>query len=82
MVLRGVVCARRRPAVPHTRAGSTALVAQRCQAQRFTLDSTVVTAVSRFGLPDRPQFDPVTDLEPYIPEHRRIILSCLRLWEA
>jgi hypothetical protein len=34
-----------------------------------------VTAVARLGFPDRPQFELVTDLEPYLAEHRRFILS-------
>jgi hypothetical protein len=54
----------------------------RCEALRFTYESMVVTAVARLGFPDRPQFELVTDLEPYLAEHRRFILSWLRFWEA
>ena len=52
----------------------------RCEALRFTHDSLVVTAVARLGFPDGPQFELVTDLEPYLAEHRRFILSWLRFW--
>ena len=54
----------------------------RCEALRFRHESMVVTAVARLGFPDRPQFELVTDLEPYLAEHRRFILSWLRFWEA
>jgi hypothetical protein len=42
----------------------------------------VVTAVARLGFPERPIFDVVEDLEPYLAEHRRFILSWLRIWEG
>ena len=54
----------------------------RCEAVRFTHDSMVVTAVARLGFPDRPQFELVTNLEPYLAEHRRFVLSWLRFWET
>jgi hypothetical protein len=54
----------------------------RCEALRFTHDSMAVTAVARLGFPDRPQFELVTDLEPYLAEHRRFVLSWLRFWET
>jgi hypothetical protein len=50
------------------------------EALRFDHDSKVVTAVARAGLLERPQFDVVEDLEPYLAEHRRFILSWLRFW--
>ncbi len=52
------------------------------EALRFVQDSVVVTAVSRLGFPDSPRFDVVEDLEPYLAEHRRFILSWLRFWEG
>lgn len=52
------------------------------QALRFVQDSVVVTAVARLGFPDIPRFDVVEDLEPYLAEHRRFILSWLRFWES
>jgi hypothetical protein len=56
-------------------------VRHRFEALRFAYDSTVVTAVSRLGFPDRAQFDLVTSLEPYLAERRRFVLSWLRFWE-
>lgn len=56
-------------------------VHHRCEALRFTHEFMVVTAVARLGFPDRPQFELVNDLEPYLAEHRRFILSWLRFWE-
>lgn len=53
----------------------------RCEALRFDHGSMVVTAVARAGFPERPGFDVVEDLEPYLLEHRRFILSWLRFWE-
>jgi hypothetical protein len=55
---------------------------QRCEALRFTHDSVAVTAVARLGFPDKPQFELVTDMEPYLAQRRRFILSCLRFWQA
>jgi hypothetical protein len=52
------------------------------EALRFDHDSMVVTAVARAGFPDMPRFDVVEDLEPYLAEHRRFILSWLRFWEG
>jgi hypothetical protein len=52
------------------------------EALRFDHDSMVVTAVARAGFPERPRFDVVEDLEPYLAEHRRFILSWLRFWEG
>lgn len=52
------------------------------EALRFVHDSTVVTAVARLGFPGEPRFDLVEDLEPYLKEHRRFILSWLRFWEG
>jgi hypothetical protein len=52
------------------------------EALRFDHDSMVVTAVARAGFLERPQFDVVEDLEPYLLEHRRFILSWLRFWEG
>jgi hypothetical protein len=54
----------------------------RHEALRFVHDSLVVTAVARTGFPERPAFDLVEDLEPYLAEHRRFILSWLRFWES
>lgn len=51
------------------------------EALRFDHDSMVVTAVARSGFPEGPRFDVVKDLEPYLAEHRRFILSWLRFWE-
>jgi len=51
------------------------------EALRFDHDSMVITAVARSGFPERPRFDVVEDLEPYLAEHRRFILSWLRFWE-
>jgi hypothetical protein len=51
------------------------------EALRFVHDSMVVTAVARLGFAERPRFDLVEDLEPYLAEHRRFILSWLRFWE-
>jgi hypothetical protein len=51
------------------------------EALRLVHHSMVVTAVARCGLPERPAFDVVGDLEPYLAEHRRFILSWLRFWE-
>jgi hypothetical protein len=53
----------------------------RYEALRFAHESMVVTAVARLGFPDRPQFELVNDLEPYLAAHRRFILSWLRFWE-
>jgi hypothetical protein len=52
------------------------------EALRFDHDSMVVTAVARAGFLERPHFDVVDDLEPYLAEHRRFILSWLRFWDA
>jgi hypothetical protein len=52
------------------------------EALRFDHGSVVVTAVARSGLPDRPRFDVVEDLEPYLAGHRRFILGWLRFWEG
>jgi hypothetical protein len=54
----------------------------RYEALRFTHDSMIVTAVARLGFPEKPRFDAVEDLEPYLAEHRRFILSWLRFWEG
>lgn len=51
------------------------------EALRFVHDSVVVTAVARLGFPERLSFDVVEDLEPYLAEHRRFILTWLRFWE-
>jgi hypothetical protein len=51
------------------------------EALRLEYHPMVVTAVARGGLPERPTFDVVADLEPYLAEHRRFILSWLRFWE-
>ena len=51
------------------------------EALRLVHHPQVVTAVARGGLPERPAFDVVADLEPYLAEHRRFILSWLRFWE-
>jgi hypothetical protein len=51
------------------------------EALRFAVDSTVVTAVARTGFPERPQFDVVEDLEPYLAGRRRFFLSWLRFWK-
>lgn len=53
----------------------------RYEALRFVHDAAVVTAVARLGFPDPAQFDVVEDLEPYLAEQRRFILSWLRSWE-
>lgn len=53
----------------------------RYEAMRLVHESMVVTAVARLGFPDRPQFELVNDLEPYLAAHRRFILSWLRFWE-
>lgn len=53
----------------------------RYEALRFDHEPMVVTAVARAGFPERPGFDVVEDLEPYLLEHRRFILSWLRFWE-
>jgi hypothetical protein len=50
----------------------------RYEALRFVHDSMVITAAARLGLPERPRFDVVEDLEAYLAEHRRFILSWLR----
>jgi hypothetical protein len=52
------------------------------EALRFTHGRLVVTAVARSGFPDRPAFDVVEDLEPYLAEHRRFIRSWLRFWQT
>jgi hypothetical protein len=52
------------------------------EALRFDHDSMVVTAVARAGFPKRPRFDVVEDLDPYLAEHRRFILSWLRFWDG
>ena len=52
------------------------------EALRFTHDPMVVTAVARLGFPGRPHFELVADLEPYLAEHRRFVLSWLRFWET
>lgn len=52
------------------------------EALRFAHDSMVITAVARQGFPEKPRFDVVEDLEPYLAEHRRFILSWLRFWEG
>jgi hypothetical protein len=49
------------------------------EALRFEHESMVVTAVARAGFPERPRFDVVEDLEPYLAEHRRFILSWLTI---
>jgi len=36
--------------------------------------------VARLGFPGRPTFDVVEDVEPYLIEYRRFILSWLRFW--
>lgn len=54
----------------------------RYEALRFVHDSMVITAAARLGFPERPRFDVVEDLEPYLAEHRRFILSWLRFWEG
>jgi hypothetical protein len=51
------------------------------EALRFADDSVVVTAMARSGFAERPAFDVVGDLEPYLAEHRRFVLSWLRFWE-
>jgi hypothetical protein len=51
------------------------------EAMRFVHDSMVVTAVARSEFQERPRFDVVADLEPYLAEHRRFILGWLRFWE-
>jgi hypothetical protein len=51
------------------------------EALQFVHDSMVVTAVARAGFPERPRFDVVADLEPYLTEHRRFILGWLRFWQ-
>jgi hypothetical protein len=51
------------------------------EALRLDHHPMVVTAVARGGLPERPAFDVVADLEPYLAEHRRFILSWLKFWE-
>jgi hypothetical protein len=50
------------------------------EALRFEYDHLVVTAVARGGFADRPAFDVVADLAPYLSEHRRFIVSWLRFW--
>ncbi len=52
------------------------------EALQFDHDSMLVTAVARTGFPERPQFDVIEDLEPYLAEHRHFILSWLRFWEG
>jgi hypothetical protein len=46
--------------------------ARRCAARP---DSKAVTAVARLGFLGRPHFELVTELEAYLAEHRRFILS-------
>ena len=52
----------------------------RYEALQFVHDSMIITAVARLGFPERPQLDVVEDLEPYLAQHRRFILSWLRFW--
>jgi hypothetical protein len=52
------------------------------EALRFTHGRLVVTAVARLGFVERAAFDVIEDLEPYLAEHRRFILSWLRFWES
>lgn len=52
------------------------------EALRFVRNPVVVTAVARLGFPQRPTFDVVEDLEPYLAEHRRFIRSWLRFCEG
>jgi hypothetical protein len=52
------------------------------EALRFAYGGLVITAVARSGFPDRPAFDVVEDLEPYLAEHRRFIHSWLRFWRS
>lgn len=54
----------------------------RYEALRFAHDSMVVTAVARLGFPDKLRFEVVEDLEPYLAELRRFVLSWLRFWEG
>jgi hypothetical protein len=69
-----VVSGRERPVEVVSRDGYEAL--------RFAEGPVVVTAVARFGLGERPVFAVVEDLEPYMAEQRRFILSWLRFWEG
>lgn len=50
------------------------------EALRFVQDAVIVTAVARPGFGERPVFAVVDDLEPYMAEQRRFILSWLRFW--
>jgi hypothetical protein len=50
-------------------------------ALRLDYHPRIVTAVARGGLPERPAFEVVADLQPYLAEHRRFILSWLKFWE-
>jgi hypothetical protein len=34
------------------------------------------------GFPDRPAFNAIEDLEPYLAEHRRFIRGWLRFWKS
>jgi hypothetical protein len=52
------------------------------EALRFAHGGLVVTAVARSGFSDRPAFDVIEDLEPYLAEHRRFIHSWLRFWRG
>jgi hypothetical protein len=62
--------------------GVTVVMRGRFEALRFAHNSMVITAVARLGFPDEPRFDVVEDLESYLAEHRRLILSWLRFWEG
>jgi hypothetical protein len=57
-------------------------VVETCFSLRFVQDSVVVTAVARLGFGERPVFAVFEDLEPYMAEQRRFILSWLRFWEG
>jgi len=52
------------------------------EALRFTADAMVITAVARKGFPERPLFDVVEDLEPYLAGRKRFFLGWLRFWET
>jgi hypothetical protein len=70
-----------RIAVVATQDRSLALVSRgKYEALRFDHSGLVVTAVARAGFGDRPVFDVVSDLAPYLAEHRQFILSWLRFW--
>ena len=60
---------------------SLALVSRgQYEALRFDHDGLVVTAVARSGFGDRPVFDVISDLAPYLAAHRQFIFSWLRWW--